>query len=59
MIIATIRTASGVTVRVHDDCMTPPGSEEERRAIEAQRRAAHDILLGYKKEGTKHAGDDD
>lgn len=45
MIIAEIRTSSGVLVRIHDDCMAPRGSDEERRAIEAQRRVAHEILV--------------
>ena len=47
MVIAEIRTSSGVLVRIHDDCMAPRGSDEERRAIEAQRRAAHQILTDY------------
>ena len=46
-IIATITTRSGAIVRIHDDCIAPRGSEEERRAIEAQRRAAHTILTAY------------
>lgn len=46
-VIATYRTGSGVLVRIHDDCIAPRGSEEERRAIEAQRRAAHNILTSY------------
>ena len=54
MIVATIRTAGGVTVRVHDDCMAAPGSEAERRAVENQRRAAHEILMEYaRREGGK------
>lgn len=44
-VIATYTTSSGVLVRIHDDSMAAPGSEEERRIIEAQRRAAHAILL--------------
>lgn len=52
-VIATIRTPGGVTVRVHDDCIAPPGSEAERRAVEAQRRAAHEILVSAaRKEAT-------
>lgn len=47
MVVAEIRTSSGVLVRIHDDCMAPRGSDEERRAIEAQRRAAHDIITAY------------
>lgn len=45
MIIAEIRASNGALLRIHDDCMAPRGSEEERRAIEAQRRAAHEILV--------------
>lgn len=44
MIIRTIITSNGATVRIHDDFMAAPGSEEERRVIEAQRRAAYNIL---------------
>lgn len=44
-VIATYTTSSGVLVRIHDDSMAAPGSEEERRIIEAQRRAAQAILL--------------
>ena len=50
-IIATIRAPNGVTVHIHDDCMVAKGSAEERRAIEAQRQAAHEILLKW---GEKH-----
>lgn len=52
-IIATITTRSGAIVRIHDDCMAR-GSEEERRAIEAQRRAAHDILVSYEREANNN-----
>lgn len=44
MIIRTITTSNGATVRIRDDCMAAPGSAEERRVIEAQRRAAYRIL---------------
>lgn len=54
MIIAEIRASNGALVRIHDDCMAPRGSEEERRRIEAQRRAAHDILR--RKMEVKHNG---
>lgn len=47
MIIAEIRASNGALVRIHDDCMAPRGSEEERRAIERQRQAAHKILMAY------------
>lgn len=53
-IIATITTRSGAIVRVHDDCIAPRGSEEERRAIEAQRRAAHSILVSYEREANNN-----
>lgn len=49
MVIAEIRASNGALVRIHDDCMAPRGSEEERRRIEAQRRAAHKILTDYAK----------
>lgn len=45
-VIATMVTRSGVTVRIHDDCIAPRGSAEEARIIEAQRRAAYKILKG-------------
>ena len=45
MVVAEYRTAGGALVRIHDDCMAPRGSEEERRRIEAQRRAAYNILV--------------
>ena len=45
MVVAEIRTSSGVLVRIHDDCMAPRGSELERQRIEAQRRAAYEILM--------------
>ena len=57
MIIAERRTASGVLVRIHDDCMAPRGSEEEKRAIEAQRRAAHDILIYATREAKDNGKD--
>ena len=46
MIVRTITTSNGATVRIRDDCMAARGSEEERRVIEAQRRAAFRILSG-------------
>lgn len=46
MIVAEYTTSSGVRVTVHDDYMAARGSMEEQRAIEEQRRAAHDILVG-------------
>ena len=57
-VIATYTTSSGVTVRIHDDCMALRGSEEERRAIEAQRRAAYNILTAYAEREAKHNGKD-
>lgn len=52
-VIATYTTSSGVLVRIHDDSMAAPGSEEERRIIEAQRRAAYEILVSAaRKEAT-------
>lgn len=44
-VVAEIRASNGALVRIHDDCMAAPGSEEEARRIEAQRRAAYDILI--------------
>lgn len=55
MIIAEIRASNGALVRIHDDCMAPRGSEEEKRRIEAQRRAAYEILRTRKME-VKHDG---
>lgn len=46
-VIATYTAVNGARVRVFDDCLSPPGSDEERRAIEAQRRAAFAILSTY------------
>ena len=44
MVVRTIKTASGATVRIHDDYIAPMGSEEERRAIVRQNAAARAIL---------------
>ena len=55
-VIATYTTRSGAVVRIHDDCMAPRGSEEEKRRIEAQRRAAYDILREME---AKHNGKHD
>lgn len=44
MIVQTIKTASGATVRIHDDYIAPRGSEEERRRIAAQNMIASEIL---------------
>lgn len=52
MVIKTITTSNGATVRIRDDCMAARGSEEERRVIEAQRRAAFRILHGKEDEKT-------
>lgn len=51
MIVATVRASNGVTVRIHDDRIATPGSEDERRAIEAQRRAAYEIMEGRVENG--------
>ena len=45
MVIHEFTTESGVRVRICDDYMAPKGSEQERRAIEEQRRVAHQILV--------------
>ena len=45
MVIEEFTTESGVRVRICDDYMAPKGSEAERRAIEEQRRVAHQILV--------------
>ena len=59
MIVATMRATNGVTVRIHDDRIAPPGSEDERRAIEAQCREAHDIITAYaEREARKENGVD-
>lgn len=47
MIIAEIKAKTGVIVRIHDDCIAAPGSEEEKRRIQEQRRAAYGILSYY------------
>ena len=49
MVTAEIRASNGALVRIHDDCMAPRGSEEEKRRIEAQCRAAYRILTDYAK----------
>lgn len=53
-LLATVKTKSGVTVRIHDDCIAPRGSEQERRAIDAQRRAAYEILSAHAEREAKH-----
>lgn len=45
MVIQEITTTSGATVRIHNDYCVPKGSEQEKRAIEQQRRMAHEILI--------------
>lgn len=45
MIVCEYKTPSGATVCIHDDYMAPRGSEQEKRIIEEQRRAAHEILM--------------
>ena len=53
-LLATVKTKSGVTVRIHDDCIAPRGSEQERRAIDAQRLAAYEILSAHAEREAKH-----
>lgn len=56
-LLATVKTKSGATVRIHDDCIAPRGSEQERRAIDAQRRAAYEIITAYaEREAKKENG---
>lgn len=58
-VVATIKAANGVTVRIHDDCIAPRGSEQERRAIEAQRWAAYEIITAHaEREARKENGMD-
>lgn len=45
MLIRQYRLKSGVTVNIYDDRMAKPGSEEEKRYIENQRRIAREIML--------------
>lgn len=45
MLIRQYRLKSGVTVNIYDDRMAKPGSEEERRYTENQRRIAREIML--------------
>ena len=47
MIIAEGVTSNGCRYIIRDDCLAPRGSELERWHIEAQRRAAYDILKGW------------
>ena len=54
MVVKTITTSNGATVRIREDCMAARGSEEERRVIEAQRRAAYNILI--RRDGGKDTG---
>lgn len=54
-IIAEWVTSSGNRIRVDDACMCAPGSAEERRAIENQRRIAYEILV---REAEREAGND-
>ncbi|MBR3505322.1 MAG: hypothetical protein IKO07_13920 [Clostridia bacterium] len=59
-VVAEIRASNGALVRIHDDFMAPKGSEEEARRIEAQRRAAYDILVEYaQREATKNENKED
>ena len=44
MVIREIKTASGATVRIHDDYIAPRGSEEEKRRIAAQNQMAYECL---------------
>lgn len=44
MVVKVYHLPNGATVRVHDDYIAPHGSEEERRTIAAQNRAASEIL---------------
>ena len=46
-IVAEGVTSNGFRYFIHDDYMAARGSEEERRVIEMQRRAAHNILKGW------------
>lgn len=50
--ITTQTAKNGVIVRVFDDCMSAPGSPEERRRIESQRKIAREILRGVYINGT-------
>ena len=47
-LIATMTASNGVTVRIFDDCMAAPGSEEEARRIEAQYARALEAALAEK-----------
>lgn len=52
-IIATIKTANGTVVRIHDDDMAQRGTPEYEAIREQQCRAAHMILVkaGERREG--------
>ena len=45
MLIRQYRLKSGITVNIYDDRMAKPGSEEEKRYTENQRRIAREIML--------------
>jgi hypothetical protein len=45
VLIRQYRLRSGITVNIYDDRMAKPGSEEEKRYIENQRRIAREIML--------------
>ena len=49
VVIREYTTPSGAKVRIHDDYMAPRGSEQEKRIIAEQRRAAHEILVSAAK----------
>lgn len=56
-VIKTYKLPSGVTVRIHDDCMAAPGSDEERRVIEEQQRVAWEIMQRYAQKNAARQAD--
>ena len=57
-LIAEVRTKSGAVAQIFDDFMAAPGSEEEKKRIEAQRRAAWEIIKTYQSMEEKTHGAD-
>lgn len=49
-VIQTVIAKNGTVVRIHDDACAIPGSEQEKRIIEDQRRAAWEIMKARARE---------
>lgn len=60
MLIRQYRLKSGITVNIYDDRMAKPGSEEEKRYTENQRRIAREIMLDkMTREANNHENNSD